>query len=714
MWAQHKIVSPSVTSDHSFAIIVDKATYDACEKELLDYKQSIENSGLAAWIAADCWNSPEEVASLLRQWYGEKNLEGAVFVGDIPIAMVGGAQHLTSAFKMDERKYPKYDSYVPTDRFYDDFDMKFRFEERDSLHHQLFYYRLAPESAQKIGCEIYTGRIRPTAKGEAANEQVRAYLRKVVKAKGENNPLDKVVSYTGHGSYSNSLIAWKDDAVVMKEQFPAAYKKAGDAKSYIFFSYPDDIKEVLSRELQRPEVDVMFFHEHGVTERQYLTETPIAEDEDGFVEKGRRIARERIRNYKRFSFKSPEEAMADLMKRYGVDSSWFEGWDDPAVKAKDSLVDIATGIVLDDIRKIAPQPKVVVFDACYNGDYRDGDFVAGEYIFGNGGTVACFANSVNVLQDKSASDLMGMLTAGYSVGEWTKNIHILESHIIGDPTFCFQSDNARPVNLHEKSEEYWLSVLKDETLLPDLQSIALYKLFQMNYPAMSELLLETYRTSKWYTQRLQCMHLLEYYNDGRYLELLSEALDDPYEFIRRRGSFFMGMTGCNKFVPLLVNQVLEDYMAKRVLFNATRSFELLSIPYVRSTMREAIEKSDFIFDKNEFGKVAESYISRAESGQAGVMSALCDPASGRRFYINSMRNVPIPMAAPEVLEAIASDKFDLKTKVALAEVLGWFKYAYNKPMIISGLETILADDELEPELRDEITKTIGRLKVYMR
>lgn len=39
-----------------------------------------------------------------------------MFVGDVPVAMVRKAQHLTSAFKMDE-EHDWFESSVPSDRF---------------------------------------------------------------------------------------------------------------------------------------------------------------------------------------------------------------------------------------------------------------------------------------------------------------------------------------------------------------------------------------------------------------------------------------------------------------------------------------------------------------------------------------------------------------------------------------------------------------------
>jgi len=81
------------------------------------------------------------------------------------------------------------------------------------------------------------------------------------------------------------------------------------------------------------------------------------------------------------------------------------------------------GIVLEDVPAINPNPRIVIFDACYNGDFREESFIGGEYIFFIGGeyifakgkTLVAIANSVNVLQDKSSSDLLGLIGLGY----WT-------------------------------------------------------------------------------------------------------------------------------------------------------------------------------------------------------------------------------------------------------------------------------------------------------
>lgn len=117
--------APSVQGSSSFAVITDTRTARECRSQMTAYKQTLESEGLPVYIVSYDWTTPEEVRNVLRKLYVENALEGCVFIGDVPIAMISKAQHLTSAFKMDERDHPLHETSVPSDRFYDDFDLLF-------------------------------------------------------------------------------------------------------------------------------------------------------------------------------------------------------------------------------------------------------------------------------------------------------------------------------------------------------------------------------------------------------------------------------------------------------------------------------------------------------------------------------------------------------------------------------------------------------------
>lgn len=713
-WGQQNIIPPAQQVHSSFAIMVDEATYQACKAEVDAYKKSLEADGLATYVVSAKWESPEHVKFFLQKYYQEQALEGAVFIGEVPIPMIRGAQHLTSAFKMDEKKFPFRDSSVPSDRFYDDFNLKFDFISKDSLNGLFYYYRLRGDSPQQIACNIYTGRIKPTRKGEAGYVQIREYLQKVVRERSLNNPLDKLCSYTGHGSFSNSLSAWKDEAVTLREQTPAAFKNAQDARFYLFAMHPY-MKETLSKELQREELDLMLFHEHGMPHRQYLTGTPPAVAEDELFEAGKRSVRRQLRRLADAG-KDLAAYKKEFSTRYGVDSSWFAGAFDPKVKEADSLENLRQGIVLKDIPVIKPNPRMVIFDACYNADFREDAFIAGEYLFTSGKTVVCWGNSVNVLQDKSSSDLLGMLACGARVGEWAKNVNILESHIIGDPAFRFATPAKMPnIRYHSKDTTYWMSVL-GHNLPPDLKGLALHKLHQLKHPQMPEILKEVFTQSGSYMLRLQCLYLAAWYGGELYADLLKKGATDPYEFIRRKSAYYMGKTGRNDFIPYLADLYLNDYLSERVLFNVQNVSGIINGELLKKALKDKLDKEDYIFGKEAFYKNAAERIDRETRLRNSFWGEILDaslPVKTRLFSISVLRNNPYSQLVDDLLILLANEKEPLEIRVAIAEALGWYGNSVRNREIIAGCKQVLrSGKEIHPTLKDEMTKTMNRLKLH--
>ncbi|MBR5856977.1 MAG: hypothetical protein IKY70_06870 [Bacteroidales bacterium] len=714
VFAQQDIIGPQSRVASSFAIFIDDKSYEACKDAVMAYKNLLEKEGLATYLLVAEWESPEHVKYFLEKYYKEQAMEGAVFIGNIPIPMIRKAQHMTSAFKMNER-YDMRETSVPSDRFYDDFDLKFNFIKRDSVETNLFYYNLAGESAQRINCEIYTGRIKPTKEGNEGYEQISKYLNKVVAERQQPNMLDKVVSYTGHGSFSNSLEAWKDECITLREQMPAAFNKADGAKFYMFYMYPS-MKRVMTQELQRPDVDVMLFHEHGLPHRQYLTGNPDALSDDENFEAGKLYLRNMSRREKQMG-NDPAEYQKKMAERYNlIDSVWFAGAFDPEVIAQDSINDLLQGIILEDIPQIKPNARFVIFDACYNGDFREPSCVASEYIFADGKTVACFANSVNVLQDKSSSDLMGLLSCGFRLGQWTKYINILESHIIGDPTYRFAKSYRLPeIKINLKDVEYWMAVMS-HNLPADLKGLALYKLFDMNYEQMPELLMDTYKNSDSYMLRLQCLHLAAYY-PAIYSDILKLAVKDPYEFIRRKAVYYMGNVGRNDFIPYIVDLYMDDFLSERIEFNAIRTGGMLNVGILKEAFKNRIE-ADKVYNGEEFFKAIEKGLNSGESMRDFVWGALIDKSASprkRMAYITSIKNNPYNQLIHDLVLIVKDSNEPEEMRIGVTEALGWYVHTERKAEIVDACKAVLSsNEELSEAFKDELNKTINRLETYMR
>ena len=701
-------VKPAMkVKDTSFAVITDEGTYQACEAELKAYQETLEKEGLPTFIVYNEWKTPEDVKKAIAKLYKKNKLEGVVFVGEIPIPMIRKAQHMTSAFKMDEKNNAWRDSSVPSDRFYDDFDLQFDFLKQDSVENNFFYYNLAVESPQRIQCDIYSARVKAIDNGEDPYAQISRYFNKTVAEHRTNNKLDQFFSYTGDGSYSNSLTAWTPETFTIREQLPGVFDKEGRARfiRYNFSAYPkDDVINMLKRE----DLDLSIFHEHGVPERQYLSGSPATNrwntHMDAMKYYYRSLARKKQGNKKAF------DEMLDKMKdKYGLDSTWIAGYADPKVIAEDSLLDLRTGIILPEVTDFKPNSRMVIFDACYNGDFREKDYIAGRYIMSEGKCVTTFANSVNVLQDKMANEMLGLLGMGARVGQWAKLTNILESHIIGDPTLRFQSINGVDANALFKApydEGRMLELLQSP--YADIQNFALHNLYRNGYPGISTLLRKTFETSPFMMVRFTSLALLEKIGDKNFQEVLPLAIRDSYEFIRRTSIRMMQHVGLNEYVYPQIKAYVEDNLSERVAFNIVLGLHVFDETAVREAIDKVMAETYVLQDKEEMREALEK-----ANNNRSMQKELLSKETAERWrilYCNSLKNYMAHACVDGLLDLLVDSNESEKLRASLLEALAWFTHSYRKPDILQACDQLRKDKNLSESLREEANRTYYRLK----
>ena len=265
------IVKPSVKSKTTFAIVTDEKSYEQAKNEIDAYRTSVEQEGLGTYLLIDDWKSPQPIRELLIKLHADKKapLEGCAFVGDIPVPMVRDAQHLCSAFKRKQSD-AWHKSSVPSDRYYDDFGLKFDYLKQDSVNTDYHYVSLRADGNQYLSPDIYSGRIRPTrAEGMDKYQLLRDYLKKVVAEKQSNNKLDQLTMARGHGYNSEDMLAWSGEQLALREQLPQLFLPGNLVKFYDFnFQFP--AKFIYLNEVQRDDLDIMLFHHHGNPDAQYI------------------------------------------------------------------------------------------------------------------------------------------------------------------------------------------------------------------------------------------------------------------------------------------------------------------------------------------------------------------------------------------------------------------------------------------------------------
>ena len=689
------------------AIVIDAPTYQKVKDEVGLYKQSLETRGIGAYVVSHAWTKPEEVRSVLKDLYNKKpRLEGAVLVGDIPIAMVRDAQHLTSTFKMDQRIDWKRSS-VPSDRYYDDFDLEFNFLKQDTLRKNYFYYSLSASSPQKITMDIYTSRIKPSVTaGQDAIAVLRTYLRKITAVGQEQNKFDNLMVYTGYGYNSESLNAWSGEQIALREQFPALFRPGGAAR-FMNFRMEPYMKFSLLGEIQRPDLDLAMFHGHGDEETQLINGYPLASNPNPSIDNIRRYLRSKVQVAHR-----KKQDVAALKLRFaeslGVPESWMNDALVDSVMRADSIFEVNTNISIADVRGITPNARMIVLDHCDNGEFHQDSYIAGQYAFGSGKTMVVLANSVGVLQDQWPGEMLGLLQHGVRVGNWFKQVAYLETHLFGDATYAFTTGgdldlNSMIVNEPARAATWHkLRVNSD----PDLQALALARLAAINGPAASVMLKEAYFSAPGGTTRMEALKQLNLLDNAEYIAVLKAAVDDPYELVQRLAVCMIGDKGTDELIPTLVHAAIANRYSKRVAYRIKGALSFMDSDQVIAEIDRQLPQFPNLVDRDALRKeLVDAQVASRRKVTEDFVGIATLPAKERAFNIRSLRVYTYHQAVPQVLAFIRDDKAEAKVRTDALEALSWFTHSYQRPQIVALCQQLIDNPSSTPAVREQALKT---------
>lgn len=714
-----QIVKPTSKHGNAFAIVIDALTFEKTRTQVMDYRDALQDDGLRTYIISGDWTSPDQVrGELVKLNKTAKNLEGIVLVGDIPVVMVRNAQHMTTAFKMDEDKFPREESSVGSDRFYDDLHLQFEYLDKDST---FFYYKLTEDSPQTLAPTFYSGRIKcPPALGVDKYEAIGKFLEKAVEAKRNPDALDNIVTFAGSGYNSDCLITWMDENKTVKENFPGIKDDSRNFKR-LRFTMDKFMKYRLFDELERPEVDAFFFNEHGSIHLQHISEMPANATLDETLADLKWSYGGVYHQYSRMlASMDSTEAVARLKAEYHLTDKFFEdfGAAEEISERREAVHDSIyqeTVITLDDLRKIAPQPRYVTFNACYNGSFHRPGSISGYYIFGDGRTVATQGNSVNVLQDKWTYEAVGLLALGCRVGEYNRLVATLEGHIIGDPTFHFKPapnlDFKGEIARHANDVKYWRKHLNSPYAA--VQTVAVRRLTELGAMTADEVL-GIMHDSAFGTVRMECLKLLSTMDNESRVAAINLGMQDDYEPVRRRAATLVGKCGDPRLFAGLMALRLDRPEQIRVSdYAVSTSVKACDIAKMKKAAEDHLPHMTWLDNRAVLDHTLAEIDEMAEMNDYNL-SNIMDKSkkfNTRKMSMRTIRNNNCHESIPDFLAIVADSTEDTGLRVIMTETLGWFTMSYRKDEIVSGLGKILNEDkELPDELRAEIIQSINRLK----
>lgn len=705
----------SVQARDGFAIVIDPKSYNEAKTQVEAYASAVEQlHGMKPYIVIDRWQVPDSIRATLIRMHSQKQdpVIGAVFVGDIPVAMVRDAQHMTSAFKMDQRR-DRRESSVPSDRYYDDFGLEFNSLGKDETK-PYFYYSLRADSRQNLQPTIFSGRIRPTdAGGTSRYEKLRSYLSKLVEEKRRQRSLQQMFYFSGHGYISESKVARIDEKGSYLEHFPELRGRVNRI-GYLDHSDHNPVKTMLMDELMRTDLDLVVLHHHGYWDTQYLNTLVKPQTVRAAKDFVTRYCREHIYEAKQRG-KNADSLRVALEKKFDLPQSWLANALDPELTKQDSLDEAASDLHLEDFKGYGFRPNVpvVVIDACFCGSFHQDDCIANEYLFQPGRTVVCIANTVNVLQDKWSDRLLGLLSNGGCVGDIARYSTYLESHVIGDPTFRFAPTNGKTLNLdhiiNEDKPSVWKKLLNNDH--PDIQALAIEHLFRHNLISSAKLR-SIYESSPYATVRLQALEKIALMGNDNFIEVLKEASQDSHELVQRQALRLIGKSGDERLIPALIKVCISNNTSDRCNFNAITDLSVFpkdkllaefdlqfnspTVCYmqkdsVRTKIRRTIERS-----ADKWTKDTELIVNPSTTAKKRIM------------YIRQCRNFMVHGLIPMLIDYLP--KADADSQKALLEAFGWHNYSTMVPRMIEAAKAIAADTRYDEAVRNEATKTIARLQ----
>ena len=703
-----------------FAVVIDPISQQKAQTELQEYIKALEKTqNFKVYTLTDRWGIPDSIRAVLISLYSQKEapIIGAVFIGDIPIPMVRDAQHLCSAFKMSQ-KMPWLDSSVPSDRFYDDFGLKFKYLKRDSLNPQYFYYSLSADGSQVLRPNIFSGRIRPTdAGGTSRYQKLRSYLSKTTQAKLHPEDISTLFVYTGSGSLSESKVAHIDEMKSMHEHFPSLAHNP-HAFSYMDYSDAPYIKQKVMNELMRPDLSIALMHHHGDYDTQYLSAYPAPQDAAQAMQYMLRCYRARLSRGLRMGKKSLDSLKLEIVNQYNIPAEWLKDYDESELNRLDSIDNSMMNLTLPDFAAYGFQPncRLMFYDACYNGSFHRDDCIANEYIFQPGRTVAGLGGTVNVLQDKWPDRYIGLLNRGLMVGYLNMYNPDLEMHVIGDPTFAFrQNESGDNINglMTTASDKMWLSLLNDKGTHPDLQCMALEKLKKSSLLS-NEKLLNLLQSSAYDLVRMQAFLTLQSRGySPAFVKGLNIAANDNFELLQRFAVNSLIKCGTPEVIPTFARLLALNNASARVEFNALQGTQFFDGEKLLAAVNKVLDSiGRYVTQPDEYRaaklKEINKYINRWDKD----INSLCEgKLTPRRAALqaNFMRIYLPAFLADKVALYTETQTSDPQLQKDLLEALGWHRLGYKSSVIKEVSKRMSTNPDLTPEVREEALKTLKRI-----
>ena len=163
--------------------------------------------------------------------------------------------------------------------------------------------------------------------------------------------------------------------------------------------------------------------------------------------------------------------------------------------------------------------------------------------------------------------------------------------------------------------------------LPDVQAMALRKLFENQDKGLDLLLQSVYRSSPYGVVRMECLKLLYEMNSPVLFEILPLAVDDSYELVRRFAGIYAGKTGADEAIPAVVRSLLNVRLSARVNYQAREAAGLLNPDKMLAEIQKQTTEGAYWVDETDLLKALTTLIQRGAASWENNIAVVLNKTS---------------------------------------------------------------------------------------
>ena len=244
-----------------------------------------------------------------------------------------------------------------------------------------------------------------------------------------------------------------------------------------------------------------------------------------------------------------------------------------------------------------------------------------------------------------------------------------------------------------------------------MQTLALRMIYENEGKNASGLLLNHFKSSKFFTARTEALKLLSLCKDANFISAINLGMNDSYELIQRLSAIHMGNTGDESHIPYMIDALLRNNLSQRVEYDLKNSAGLFSQELLLAELDKQLPQKEYLLDPaTTKADLSKMIIYNTKKMKEYVNEVLAKETTKKERYF-CLKNFRNETAHPYLDQLInfTDTISDQSVKLTAIEMLGWFDSSSQRQKITDFCNRELTKTSLPKPYLNEVLKTKNRI-----